>query len=78
MGRLAGKDLMTIGRTFLSWAAQASLALVPSHKELKRDLWASIIRPCLASGVTDFLSWLMLAEYSLRGRHCAKPFTPSL
>lgn len=78
MGQPAGSDHMTAGRIFLPRAAQASLALVPSHKELKRDLWASIIRPCLASGVTDFLSWLMLAEYSLRGRHCTKPFTPSL
>lgn len=78
MGRPTGRDRMTTGRTFLAWAAQASLALGPSHKELKRDLWGSIIRPCLASGVTDFLSWLMLAEYSLRGRHCAKPLTPSL
>lgn len=49
------------------------LGPVQSHKGLKSDLWASIIRPCLASGVPDFLSWLMLAEQSRRGRHFAKP-----
>lgn len=75
VGQPVSRDHVTGGRTSLGWVAQASLALVLTHKGLKSDLWASIIRPCLVSGVTDFPSWLMLTEHSLCGRHCAKLFS---